>query len=117
MPGTRFGPVSYQRGDCRGVGTVDYGSDRAQERPDGTAVYPGRDSVPGEQRREAGAVTGSIFDGQSCGPQPLGYTERERPLFSVAGFMHTKSVTGASIEYFVGEGNRNVTLTKYDDAE
>jgi integrase len=45
------GRARYQRRHCRRFGAEHYESDGAQERPDGTAVYPGRELVPREQRR------------------------------------------------------------------
>ena len=56
--------------------------------------------------------------GSPAAHRPSGILNVKDRCFGVAGFMHTKPMTGASIEYFVvGGRNRNVTLTKYDDAE
>ncbi len=51
------GRARHQRRDCRSFGALDYESDRAQKRSDGTALYQGRESVPREQRGQIGIVT------------------------------------------------------------
>ena len=42
------GRACHERGHCGSVGAVDHEPDRASECADGAAVYPGRESVPGE---------------------------------------------------------------------
>lgn len=46
----------HQCGNCRGIGTVHHESNGAPQRADGAEVHPGGESVPGEQRGEAGVV-------------------------------------------------------------
>ena len=48
----------YERGNSRSFGAVDHEPDRASLRSDGEALYQGREPVPGEQRGEAGVVSG-----------------------------------------------------------
>ncbi len=50
------GRACHERGDCRSVGAVDHEPDRASLGSDGTALYPGWEFVPGEQRREVGVI-------------------------------------------------------------
>ena len=50
------GRARHQCGDCGSVGAVDHEPDRASVGSDGTALHPGWELVPGEQRGEVGIV-------------------------------------------------------------
>ena len=53
------GRACHERSDCRRFRTLDHEPDRTSVGSDGQTIHPGRQSVPGQQRRQAGAVNWS----------------------------------------------------------